>query len=197
MRVSKAETPAPGHVQVDLRRHRPNNRTELSPETGILIPYRVVKRLRVFTLQVDVATTPSELMESADMETIFALLTHKILRSVNNDGPAEAQLLLQDWCIFLCAHYNRHTFGQRRIDAADVDTTFCKCEPLLFLPEHVHALLQSPALAVPPESSLSSASSADGGARGVQAVEDARRRGAGQREYLKFQLTSMPPQTLL
>jgi len=134
MRVSKAETPAPGHVQVDLRRHRPNNRTELSPETGILIPYRVVKRLRVFTLQVDVATTPSELMESADMETIFALLTHKILRSVNNDGPAEAQLLLQDWCIFLCAHYNRHTFGQRRIDAADVDTTFCKCEPLLFPP---------------------------------------------------------------
>ena len=28
-------------------------------------------------------------------------------------------------------------------------------------------------------------------------MEDARRRGAGQREYLKFQLTSMPPQTLL
>jgi hypothetical protein len=105
-----------------------------------------IKRfLRVTTVQVGLANTPSEIYRSVDTDVVLCLLTHKIVRSALDDGIKEARLLLQDWLTILLSNYNEHTTVKKGAPKS-VDTSFSKFPNLRNLSRLVFGLLKNPLL---------------------------------------------------
>jgi hypothetical protein len=110
-----------------------------------------IRLLRVYSLQANVATTQHEVYKSADEEVVLGLLTHKIVRSVLDEGINEGRLLLQDWMTILLANYNEYMnsiFGPKRGTVTKtIDTTFSKHTNIKHLTRFVFALLKNPLMA--------------------------------------------------
>nr|XP_024383708.1 protein transport protein Sec24B-like isoform X2 [Physcomitrium patens] len=108
--------------------------------------YVVKRRLRLRTLQMDVAANFTELYESADTEVILAVLTHKIVRASLDEGVKEARALLHDWLVILTAQYNDYCklaqFEQPSTHSR-LDVAFSGCPQLQALPRLIFALLRN------------------------------------------------------
>ncbi|KAG0567291.1 hypothetical protein KC19_7G124200 [Ceratodon purpureus] len=111
--------------------------------------YVVKRRLRIRTLQMNVAANFTQLYESADTEVILTVLTHKIIRASLDDGVKEARALLHDWLVILTAQYNDY-YKLAQFAAPTtinkLDVAFSRCPQLQALPRHVFALLRNPLL---------------------------------------------------
>ena len=56
---------------------------------------RVVRRLRVQTIRLEVARSLRELYESIDSTAMLGLLTHKVICAIEHQGSREGRLLVQ------------------------------------------------------------------------------------------------------
>uniref|UniRef100_A0A7I4EH88 Sec23/sec24 transport family protein n=1 Tax=Physcomitrium patens TaxID=3218 RepID=A0A7I4EH88_PHYPA len=130
----------------DTNQSHANGNSGNGSESSYSHSYVVKRRLRVRTLQMDIATNFIELYESADTEVILTVLTHKIIRASLDDGVKEARALLHDWLVILTAQYNDYyklaQFEQPNT-YSKLDVAFSRCPQLQALPRHVFALLRS------------------------------------------------------
>ncbi|KAI5064713.1 hypothetical protein GOP47_0019408 [Adiantum capillus-veneris] len=108
--------------------------------------FTLQRRLRVRSIQIEVARNLGELYESADSEVILSILTHKIIHASLEEGIKEARTLLHDWLIILTAQYNDFCklarFGQSTT-MNNLDVTFSHYPKLQVLPRLVFALMRS------------------------------------------------------
>lgn len=72
------------------------------------------RRMRIVTVAVPVASTPAEVYAKADVDTLLAMLVHKIGQVVMQQGIEQGQGLLQDWLVLFVAAYNNHKGLQPR-----------------------------------------------------------------------------------
>ncbi|KAL6051129.1 Protein transport protein Sec24B [Balamuthia mandrillaris] len=78
-------------------------------------PNREVKRrVRIYTIQLEVARSLKKLYKSAIPENILSILTHKLIKASIEDGVEEARLLLRDWLITTVARYLENFTKQQR-----------------------------------------------------------------------------------
>ena len=108
-----------------------------SPGRGIARRWRLVRRLRVSTLQLQVARGARHLYESANGAECVALLTQKVLCAAVDEGFREARLLLQDWLVVVLGKYHR-MYGAHADRIGDPDAL---CRSLRQIPRWVFALL--------------------------------------------------------
>ena len=113
-----------------------------SPGRGIARRWRLVRRLRVSTLQLQVARGARHLYESANGAECVALLTQKVLCAAVDEGFREARLLLQDWLVVVLGKYHR-MYGAHADRIGDPDAL---CRSLRQIPRWVFALLRGPLL---------------------------------------------------
>lgn len=120
----------------------------------------VHRRLRLWTVQVDVSEAVTSIHASVDAQQVLQLLAAKVVRASLDGGLHAARLLLQDWLVVLLTFYNER---RSRANANDVgiDVAFMQCEPLKPLPRWVFALSRS-ALLLPPVESVAREVVADG-----------------------------------
>ncbi|MCO5609922.1 hypothetical protein L7F22_064157 [Adiantum nelumboides] len=99
--------------------------------------FTLQRRLRIRSIQIEVARNLGELYESADSEIIYASL---------EEGIKEARTLLHDWLIILTSQYNEFCklarFGQSTT-MNKLDVTFSHYPKLQVLPHLVFALMRS------------------------------------------------------
>lgn len=69
--------------------------------------YVLQRRLRLLTVRLRVAKSPSEVYAGADADAILLVLTHKIAAAAAKQGIAAGRGLLQDWLVLFTAAYNR------------------------------------------------------------------------------------------
>lgn len=69
----------------------------------------------------------------------MALLCHKIIKAIGDEGLAEARMLLQDWLVILTARYNQHMM---RRHGGGMDTVFSKFAGLQMVPKLVYGMLR-------------------------------------------------------
>lgn len=102
----------------------------------------VHRRLRLWTVQVDVSEAVTSIHASVDAQQVLQLLAAKVVRASLDGGLHAARLLLQDWLVVLLTFYNER---RARANANDVgiDVAFLQCEPLKPLPRWVFALSRS------------------------------------------------------
>jgi len=111
---------------------------------------------RVCTRQAAVASTPDDVVMSADAEATFGVVYRKILDAAEEDGVAEARELLADWLAALAAKRARESRDSRHVDiegrnaSKRVDASFANAPALRRVAKWTHAALaRSAALAVP------------------------------------------------
>lgn len=84
--------------------------------------FRSVRRIRVFTTQVEVARSAKKMLESVRLCNTMLLLTRKIIRVSTQAGITEARALLIDWLVILVARYNQAVNYNREIpELLDLD----------------------------------------------------------------------------
>jgi protein transport protein SEC24 len=69
--------------------------------------YVLQRRLRIWTLRLEVGRTPAEVYAGADADAILLVLMHKIAAAAAMHGPAKGRALLQDWLVLFTAAYNK------------------------------------------------------------------------------------------
>ena len=111
---------------------------------------------RVCTRQAAVASTPDDVVTSADAEATFGVVYRKILDAAEGDGVAEARELFADWLAALAAKGARESRDSRHVDlegrnaSERVDASFANAPALRRIAKWTHAALaRSAALAVP------------------------------------------------
>ncbi|KAH9322138.1 hypothetical protein KI387_016777, partial [Taxus chinensis] len=111
--------------------------------------YLLKRRLRIRTLQYQIAQNINELYDSANAEVILSILVHKVIAASLEQGVKEGRLLLHDWLVILTAHYNDACnlvqFGKPNTGGR-LDVAFSHCPQLQSLPRLAFALLRSPLL---------------------------------------------------
>lgn len=122
-------------------------------KTGLSAPdscrYLLKQRLRIRTVQYEIAENINELYDSANAEVILSILVHKVIAASLEQGVKEGRLLLHDWLVILTAQYNDACnlvqFGKPNT-ASQLDVAFSHCPQLQSLPRLAFALLRSPLL---------------------------------------------------
>lgn len=72
-------------------------------------PAPLVKRLRVQTVEFDVARTPADMYSGVVPEVVLKLLMHKVAIAMEKEGiEAGGEVLLKQWVARLCASYRKH-----------------------------------------------------------------------------------------
>jgi hypothetical protein len=110
---------------------------------------RLYRRVIVHTLQVGVAYRPPDLYESAHLDSVVALLVHKVLRASLDEGIREGCALLRDWLIIFLLKYNQ-MIGSK---ANELDITLNRYPNLRDLPTLVFSFLKHPLLRPLPQHS--------------------------------------------
>jgi len=102
----------------------------------------VERRLRVHTVQLQVARSMRQLYESIDDRVMMMLLTHKVIVAIEKEGFREGRLLLQDWLVVFLAKYQVHyqAHPDSLLNPDDM------CPSLATAPRWVYALLRGPLL---------------------------------------------------
>ena len=95
------------------------------------------------TAPVKVARSQRHAFDSCDAEVAAVLLAHKALRAAEEDGVAEARVMLTDWLAALVARASE-AFPSGA--GATPDASLAACAPLAPLPRAVYGLLCSPLL---------------------------------------------------
>jgi hypothetical protein len=101
-----------------------------------------VRRLRVQTIQIELARTTRQIYESIDERVLMLLVTQKVIVSIEKDGLRDARLRLQDWLVFLLAKYQLNY-------EAHPDTVLYPeqmCPAVASIPRLVYGLLRGPLL---------------------------------------------------
>ena len=74
----------------------------------------LVKRLRVQTVEFDVAKTPAEMYAGVVPEVVLKLLVHKVAIAMEQEGiEAGGEALLKQWVSRLCSSYRKHCQGDK------------------------------------------------------------------------------------
>ena len=102
----------------------------------------VVRRMRLHTVQLRVARTTRQVLESVQPEPMMCLLAHKVMRAAVDEGFREGRLLLQDWLVVLLAKHVVATHASEA-DAAQPESLVAPLRPV---PRWVFALLRGPLL---------------------------------------------------
>ncbi|KYR00837.1 hypothetical protein DLAC_02891 [Tieghemostelium lacteum] len=103
---------------------------------------KIEKRLRISNLSFQVAASPVDLFKSVEIETLFSLLTLKLIRESIEKGIPEARVLLEDWLINITTKYNENVVILNNV-VAQADTSFIQLPNLKLLPRLVFALTKS------------------------------------------------------
>ncbi|CAD7704802.1 unnamed protein product [Ostreobium quekettii] len=108
---------------------------------------KLQRRMRICTIQAQVARNPVEIFNSANAESIICMLLHKVLAATEKEGKQQAALLLQDWLVILAASYDKltHRHGEGQLhEQGQPFVPFEDCEALQAVPRLVYGLLRSP-----------------------------------------------------
>jgi len=102
------------------------------------------KRLRLYTTQVNVASSVKDVFEGVDVSACLSILTHKVLRSSFQKGLIESRLLVQDWLTMLITHYTEKfiSVDPKTAQPSNIDLEFTKSSKLKLLSRYVFGLLK-------------------------------------------------------
>ena len=75
----------------------------------------LARRLRVHTVQLELARGIRQLYEHIDDRTMMALVTQKVALAIEDEGFREGRLLLQDWLVALLSSYRTSYQVSRRL----------------------------------------------------------------------------------
>ncbi|XP_031503829.1 uncharacterized protein LOC116266660 isoform X1 [Nymphaea colorata] len=107
------------------------------------------RRLRIRTLQYNVAQHINELYDGVDSEVVLSILVHKVIQVSLEQGVREGRILLRDWLVILLAQYNdafKLEYSENTNSTSRVDVAFSQCQELQPLPRLIFALLRNPLL---------------------------------------------------
>lgn len=109
-------------------------------------PAPLVKRLRVQTVEFDVARTPADMYSGVVPEVVLKLLVHKVAIAMEKEGiEAGGEVLLKQWVARLCESYRKHMKIGAEVSA---DGLLNMAPQLGVLCRYVYGLIKSPMVRV-------------------------------------------------
>lgn len=106
--------------------------------------WRMVRRLRIHTVQAAVAPSIKLFYLSVRPDVVLCMLTQQLIQHTIEKGIDAARISLQDWLVSLHASYHQHVVGFqfKNKEVGPVDLDFSDVDRLEFLPRYVFALLK-------------------------------------------------------